>query len=189
MFEWDLIAHSVTQILYIGIHIWEKMSITKLISNAGHVSYYSYQQYQPYLHLSDVCRRCKQCGHVTCLVAKVTRAASDTGAMMTSSNGNLFRVTGPLCEEFTGPGEFPSQTPVIRSFDVFFDLRPSKRWVNNPEAGDLRRHRAHYDVNVMRNVNVSASSFPTGSESGGLKAADRKANKMLTWRFSSMKKF
>ena len=27
--------------------------------------------------------------------------------MMTSSNGNLFRVTGPLCGEFTGPGEFP----------------------------------------------------------------------------------
>ena len=22
-------------------------------------------------------------------------------------------------------------------------------WVNNPEAGDLRRHRAHYDVTVM----------------------------------------
>ena len=22
-------------------------------------------------------------------------------------------------------------------------------WVNNPEAGDLRRHRAHYDVIVM----------------------------------------
>ena len=22
-------------------------------------------------------------------------------------------------------------------------------WVNNREAGDLRRHRAHYDVNVM----------------------------------------
>ena len=24
-------------------------------------------------------------------------------------------------------------------------------WVNNGEAGDLRRHRAHYDVNVMHN--------------------------------------
>ena len=24
-----------------------------------------------------------------------------------------------------------------------------KRWVNNREAGDLRRHRAHYDVSVM----------------------------------------
>ena len=47
--------------------------------------------------------------------------------MMTSSNGNIFRVTGPLCGEFTGPGEFPTQRPVTRGFDVFFDLRPNKR--------------------------------------------------------------
>ena len=47
--------------------------------------------------------------------------------MMTSSNGNIFRVTGHLCGEFTGPGEFPTQRPVPRSFDVFFDLRLNKR--------------------------------------------------------------
>ena len=47
--------------------------------------------------------------------------------MMTSSNGNIFRVTGPLCGEFTGPGEFPTQRRVTRSFDVFFDLRLNKR--------------------------------------------------------------
>ena len=46
--------------------------------------------------------------------------------MMTSSNGNIFRVTGPLCGEFTGAGEFPAQRPVTRSFDYFFDLRPNK---------------------------------------------------------------
>ena len=63
--------------------------------------------------------------------------------MMTSSNGNIFCVTGPLCGEFTGPGEFPAQRPVTRSFGVFFDLR------NNREAGDLRRYRSHYDVIVM----------------------------------------
>ena len=47
--------------------------------------------------------------------------------MMTSSNGNIFRVTGPLCGVFTGPGEFPAQRPVTRSFDVFFHLRLNKR--------------------------------------------------------------
>ena len=47
------------------------------------------------------------------------------------------------------PGEFPAQSPVKRSFDVFFDLRLKNGWVNNREAGDLRRHRAHYDVIVM----------------------------------------
>ena len=146
---------------------------------------------------------------------------------MTSWNGNIFRVTGPLCGEFSGPDEFPTQRPVTQSFDVFFDLRLSKRlckqpwgwwfetpswswwhhcnapggtfvnrqllnhrqmaainmmtssrgyifrvtvllcskltgfifslicawtksWINNRNAGDLRRHRAHYDVTVMK---------------------------------------
>ena len=52
-------------------------------------------------------------------------------------------------------GEFPAQRPVTRSFDVFFDLHPNKHFskhppeVNNREAGDLRRHRTHYDVIVM----------------------------------------
>ena len=34
-------------------------------------------------------------------------------------------------------------------FDVFFDLRPNNGWGNNREAGDLKRHRAHYDVTIM----------------------------------------
>ena len=67
---------------------------------------------------------------------------------MTSSNGNIFRVTGPLCGEFTGPGEFPAQRPVTRSFDVFFHLRLNKRLSKQPwgwwfeTAGwSLWRHR------------------------------------------------
>ena len=51
---------------------------------------------------------------------------------MTSSNGNIFRVTGPLCWQFTGPGDFPTQRPVTRSFDVFFDLRLNKRLSKQP---------------------------------------------------------
>ena len=52
--------------------------------------------------------------------------------MMTSSNGTIFRVTGPLIGEFTGPGEFPAQRPATRSFDVFFDLRLNKRLSKQP---------------------------------------------------------
>ena len=47
------------------------------------------------------------------------------------------------------PGDFPAQRPVTQRVDVFFDLRLNKRWVNNREAGDLRRYLAHYDVTVM----------------------------------------
>ena len=46
--------------------------------------------------------------------------------MMTSSNADIFRVTGPLCGEFTVHREFPAQMPVTRSFDFFFDLRLNK---------------------------------------------------------------
>ena len=67
--------------------------------------------------------------------------------MMTSSNGNIFRVTDPLCGEFTGPGEFPTQRPVTRSFDVFFDLRLNIRlskhtrgWWFETQSWSLWRH-------------------------------------------------
>ena len=48
------------------------------------------------------------------------------------------------------PGEFPTQRPVTQSFD-FFSLICVwiNGWVNNREAADLRRYRAHYDVTVM----------------------------------------
>ena len=49
----------------------------------------------------------------------------DKQYMMTSSNGNIFHVTGPLWGETTGG--FPSQRPVTWNFDVFFDLCLNKR--------------------------------------------------------------
>ena len=67
--------------------------------------------------------------------------------MMTSSNGNIFRVTGPLCGESQVTGEFPSLRPVTRSFDVFFDLCLSKqlseqstRWWFETPSHSLFRH-------------------------------------------------
>ena len=45
--------------------------------------------------------------------------------MMTSSNGNILRVTDHLCGEFTS--EFPAKRPETRSFDVFFDLHLNER--------------------------------------------------------------
>ena len=43
--------------------------------------------------------------------------------IMTSSNGNIFHVTSLLCGEITGHRWIlPAHRPVMRSFDVFFDL-------------------------------------------------------------------
>ena len=77
-------------------------------------------------------------------------------SMMTSSNGNTFRVTGHLCEEFTPPGEFPAQRLVTRSFDVFFDLHPNKRL--SKQSRPLWRHcnanhmHNSYDVQYYKMV-------------------------------------
>ena len=54
------------------------------------------------------------------------------------------------------PGEFPSQKPVTQSFDVFLICAWTNGWANNREAGDLRRHRSHYDVTVMVKLIVIA---------------------------------
>ena len=46
---------------------------------------------------------------------------------------------------------FPSQRPVTRSPDVFFDEPLNKRWSKQAKRRCMRRHRAHYDVIVMPN--------------------------------------
>ena len=69
---------------------------------------------------------------------------------MTSSNGNIIRVTGPLCVEFTGHWWIPRTKGQWRGA-LMFSLICAwiNSWVNNRDADDLRRHRAHYDVFVM----------------------------------------
>ena len=57
-----------------------------------------------------------------------------------------FRVTGHLCGEFTrhrwkGRWRGASKFSFICAW--------INGWVNNSEAGDLRRHRTHYDVTVI----------------------------------------
>ena len=61
--------------------------------------------------------------------------------MMMSSIGNIFRVTGYLCGEFPGHRRIPHTK--ASDTELWYFL-----W-SAPESGDLRRHRAHYDVMVM----------------------------------------
>ena len=70
-------------------------------------------------------------------------------SMMTSSNGNIFRVTGHLCGEIhRSPVNSPHKGQWRRAL-IFFYLRSINALVNDREAGDLRRHRAHYDVTLV----------------------------------------
>ena len=68
-------------------------------------------------------------------------------AMMTSSNRNIFRLTGSLWGEFTVTSEFPSHRPVMQGFDVFFDLclykwlsKHSRCWWFETPSRPLWRH-------------------------------------------------
>ena len=70
---------------------------------------------------------------------------------MTSSNGNIFRVTGLSCGEFTGHRWISLTKASDAELWCFLWFAPwMNGWVNNREAGDLRRNNAHYDVIVMR---------------------------------------
>ena len=82
----------------------------------------------------------------------MTHSCIPAGAkfIMTSSNGKIFHVTGPLCEEFTGHRWIP-RTKGQWCGALMFPLICTWIYVsaNNHEAGDLRHHRAHYDITVM----------------------------------------
>ena len=65
--------------------------------------------------------------------------------MMTSSNGNIFRVTGHLCGKLTGDKDQWRGALMFSLICAWIN-----GWENNRAAGDLRRHRAHYDIIVTR---------------------------------------
>ena len=90
--------------------------------------------------------------------------------MMTSSNGDIFRVTGPFWGNSPVTGEFPSQGSVTGSFDIFFDLclnkrlskQSSCRWFETPSRS-LWRH-CNWPV-VPEDVSVSNTASSNISRS------------------------
>ena len=67
-----------------------------------------------------------------------------------SSNGNIFRVTGPVWGDPPVITGFPSQRLVMQSVGVFCAW--TKGLATYREADDLRRHRVHYDITVMKYI-------------------------------------
>ena len=70
--------------------------------------------------------------------------------MMMSSNGNIFRITGHLCAEFTSHQWIPrTKASEVELWCFLWSAPWIYGWVNNHEAADLRHHSTHYDVIVM----------------------------------------
>ena len=86
--------------------------------------------------------------------------------VMTSSNGNFFRVTGPLCGELVN-STHKGQWRGALLFSLICTCMNG--WVNNREAGDLRCHRASYTATVMNqgrhNVNWTSKQISVKFES------------------------
>ena len=83
------------------------------------------------------------------LVTSVTRVLY---YMMTSSNRKQISALLAICAGNSPvTGEFPAQRPVMRNFDVFFDLRLNKRLSKQWWGWWFETPRAHYDVTVMSN--------------------------------------
>ena len=71
----------------------------------------------------------------------------DFTIMMTPSNGNIFHVADHL-----SPVNSPHKGQWCRALMfslIWARINGWHGWVNNRKAGDLRRHRAHYDMIVM----------------------------------------
>ena len=85
------------------------------------------------------------CNHAK--VSLINFMVQTTVAMMTLSNGDIFRVTGHLCGEFSGPRWIPRTKISDGKLWCFLWIN---RYVNNCEARDSRRYRTHDDVIVMQ---------------------------------------
>ena len=97
--------------------------------------------------------------------------------LMTSSNGNIFRVTGPLCEEFTGHRWIPRTKAVTRHW-CFLYLRLNKRlsvqswgWL----FGTLSR-------SIWRHCNVLCI---TGSDAIPANTQDLAIHIQMTWHLTA----
>ena len=77
--------------------------------------------------------------------------------MMASSNGNIFRVTGHLCGEFTGHRWIP-HTKASDAEPWCFLSSASQSW-----GWYLRRDRSHHDVIIINMAQTVLMLFPRGA--------------------------
>ena len=93
------------------------------------------------------------CAHkIQCLAKMACLASVDpkSGPSWWRNQMETFSALLALCE-VNSPvtGEFPSQRPVTRRFDVPLICAWTNVWAHSRDAGGLRRHSAHCDVTEM----------------------------------------
>ena len=97
---------------------------------------------------------------------------------MTSSNRNMFRVNGPLCQEFAGhrwtPPPPPLQRPARLNIAVYFDLclnkrlsKQSRRWWFETPSRSLWYHCSYLSLTKVRTKTVICHGWLYKSKSDG----------------------
>ena len=79
--------------------------------------------------------------------------------IMASSNGNIFRVTGPLWWESTGHRWSPPAEASDVELWCFFIYAWTNGWANNRDAGDFRRHHSHSYYHGAASVSMGHSGI------------------------------
>ena len=110
--------------------------------------------------------RCRSAPIVKCLIMVIGQYLQ---YMMTSSNGNIFKVTG-LCEGKPPVTRSLVDSPHKDQWLFMFSLicGSANGWASSGDTGDFRRHRAHYDVTVMKCCHATSCLLMTRDGTGGL---------------------
>ena len=148
-----------------------------------------------FINLVHICqlRWCDNYWYRTVLIYAPARSFYDILPlvyMMTSSNGYIFRVTGPLCGEFTGHRWIPltkaSDTELWCFFEVCLNKRLSKqsrrRWFETPScslwrhcsdilARPLKRTCRHIDEIIVNGYVRSFDNYRAASDGNIVKMA------------------
>ena len=113
-----------------------------------------------YTHKSHLLLYCNpSCRHEMYTISTY-RPLENHWCMMTSWNGNISRVIGHLCGEFTGYLWIPlTKSQWCGTFMFSLICAWINGWVNNRGAGDLRRHRTHCDVTVSGYSSKAANTW------------------------------
>ena len=129
-------------------------------------------QYSTYVVLSEFNIK----NHFTSIWTIITLKSGIIYLMMTSSNGNIFRVTGHLCGEFTGPRWIPHTKASDAELWCLLWSRPNKRlskqwwgWWFETQSCPLWRHRnverRSWYRNVVFIIDVAAAVVVVGYHS------------------------
>ena len=106
---------------------------------------------------------------------------------MTSSFGSTFRVTDPLCGEFTGHRWIPLIKGQWRgALMVSLICAWTNGWVNNRDVGDLRCHRPHFDVTLLNEASKIPSLLKRTWSKHPIKKPHWNGNDVILTKFSPL---